>query len=189
MENSVTMKPSVEEIMAWIQNKLETYGQTKNKCISSRRGDTFYINKHVIKNFNSNLWELMRVDTSFRIGLKHDYERITTELYSIDSSKLTTEVCLQETAKKEEIATADGDTSKFIIESYSRITLSSMPNENAIIRKSSHIIVNGKESKNDTEPMTQASIMIDINDKNMAERITKAFHDAIELCGGKPELY
>ena len=160
-------KASVEEIMAWIQNKLEIHGQTLTV-----RNKTSFVRKYRIQKFSQPIMEIL-------VTLMDSYqgkdEVATNGLYKIDLSKLSTEINVR------------GDTEN---NNYSEIILCNLPNKNAIEPIRSYTVQDGKETENDVSSNSEYThTTIRLNDKIMAERIANAFHDAIELCGGKPELY
>lgn len=159
-------KASLEEIMTWIQNKLEIHGET----LSVRKKITLE-RKYRIQNFSKPMMELL---LTFVEHYRGEDEVVTNFLRKVDLSKLSTEINVR------------GDTEN---NNYSEIMLCTLPNENAITLIRSYTVQDGKETENDVSSNTEAYITIRINDKIIAERIATAFHDVIELCGGRPELY
>ena len=162
-------RATFEDIVGWIQNKLELYGNYVAIRITV---------ESKIKHFDGTVIELAQTNHSF-VG-NSTYEK--SNLYTIDCSKLTSSVEIIHYK-----STLDTPELSYLI-------LCSMPNQKAITRVSSHEAIvdhydSETETTRDTNPIPQASIRLGITEKDVAERMAKAFHDAIELCGGKPELY
>jgi len=175
------------EIIGWIQNKLTRYAVVEITYDLTTYSTTTNCLSSLITNFNRSSLQLT---ITFEITIESEItnrnsKSLHIQDYVIDMSKLTLEVAIQKLQ-------GSIDAWHRYLNVYELI-LNSQPNQNAISMISNRDNEEDEHSENLYEKLTcpefLSSIAIIINDKNMAERIAKAFHDAIELAGGKSELY
>ena len=166
MRNLQKEQPKLEEILEWIKNKVEIYGVNIANIYNA--DGTFsqrVIDKANIQSFEGHL-----------IIIKMNNLSDGNNNIEVDLSKLSLEITMTPVPQKSFLDDSEGSYVMTEKEMF-MIMLYSLPNQNGI----THILKDKKKYL--------LKIGFEINDKNMAERIVKAFHDAIELCGGKPELY
>lgn len=184
-------KPRLEEILGWIKNKLTYYGVIEsfsNQIDPPQSLPIITILEYNITNFDKQILQLNLKSVTGALDSSPSY--IVIHDYVIDLSKLTLDVNIHALAKQRML---NGNSSIVTKKEIFEIELHSQPSQEAIILNSSRSKFDKDKDQEFREglsaPKFCSSIAIEINDKNIAERMANAFHDAIELCGGKPELY